>query len=201
MSKPALSKTTMQALGNSNERYVVPELARQIALTVGGSIFVAVCAHITIPLPFTPVPLTVQNFGVLLVGLLLGSRRGLAALVLYLGEGALGLPVFSPLGPGGIAQLFHGATAGFLLTYPLVAWTVGYVMERGHKNFARAAMGALLGEVVLFSGGLAWLAVLTHSVVQAFRWGLYWFLFAEIIKVMMAAGIAARWQNLRNACR
>ena len=200
MSKPAVSKT-MQALGNSNESYVVPELARQIALIFGGSMFVAVCAHITIPLPFTPVPLTVQNFAVLLVGLLLGSGRGLAALLLYLGEGALGLPVFSPLGPGGIAQLFHGATAGFLLTYPLVAWTAGYVMERGRKNFARAAMGALLGEVVLFTGGLAWLAVLTHSVLQAFRWGLYWFLFAEIIKVMMAAGIAARWQNFRNARR
>ena len=200
MSKPAVSKT-MQALGNSNESYVVPELARQIALIFGGSIFVAVCAHITIPLPFTPVPLTVQNFAVLLVGLLLGSGRGLAALLLYLGEGALGLPVFSPLGPGGIAQLFHGATAGFLLTYPLVAWTAGYVMERGRKNFARAAMGALLGEVALFTGGLAWLAVSTHSVLQAFRWGLYWFLFAEIIKVMMAAGIAARWQNFRNARR
>jgi biotin transporter BioY len=56
-------------------------------------------------------------------------------------------------------------------------------------------MGGLLGEVVLFTGGLAWLAVLTHSVSQAVRWGLYWFLFAEIIKVMMAAGIAARWQR------
>ncbi|MGA2645325.1 MAG: biotin transporter BioY [Candidatus Sulfotelmatobacter sp.] len=192
-----MNKLGTQILSNSKEHYSVPESARQVALVIGGSVFVALCAHITIPLPFTPVPLTVQNFGVLLVGLLLGSRRGLAALVLYLGEGALGLPVFSPLGPGGIAQLFHGATAGFLLTYPLVAWTAGYVMEHGRKSFARAAIGGLLGEVVLFTGGLAWLAVLTHSVMQAFRWGLYWFLFAEIIKVMMAAGIAVRWQRSR----
>ena len=57
------------------------------------------------------------------------------------------------------------------------------------------ALGGLLGEVVLFAGGLTWLAVLTHSVTQAIRWGLYWFLFAEVIKVMMAAGIAAQWQR------
>ena len=164
-------------------------------LVFGGSLFVALCAHITVPLPFTPIPLTLQNFAVLLVGLLLGSRRGFAALVLYLAEGAVGLPVFNPAGAGGMAQLFHGATAGFLLSYPLVAWVAGYVMEHGRRRFARAAIAGLLGEVVLFTGGLAWLAVLTHSIVQAFRWGLYWFLFAEIIKVMMAAGIAARWQR------
>jgi biotin transport system substrate-specific component len=155
---------------------------------------VALCARIAIPLPFTPVPLTVQNFGVLMVGLLLGSRRGFAALALYLAEGAMGMPVFSPVGPGGIAHLM-GPTAGFLLAYPLVAWLAGYVMEHGRKSFARASLGGLLGEVVLFAGGLTWLAVLTHSVTQAIRWGLYWFLFAEVIKVMMAAGIAARWQR------
>jgi biotin transport system substrate-specific component len=170
------------------------EAPRQVALLVGASLFVALCARIAIPLPFTPIPLTVQNFGVLLVGLLLGSRGGFAALSLYLIEGACGLPVFSPTGPGGIAQLL-GPTGGFLLAYPLVAWLAGFVFERGQKSFARAAVAGFLGEVVLFIGGLTWLAVLTHSIVQAFRWGLYWFLFAEIIKVMAAAGIAARWQR------
>jgi len=190
-----MQKPGMETLSGPQERIFVSAAARQVALVVSASLFVALCAHITIPLPFTPVPLTVQNFGVLLVGLLLGSRRGFAVLALYLAEGAMGLPVFSPTGVGGVPQLFHGATAGFLLTYPLVAWVAGYVMEHGRKNFARAAIGGLLGEMVLFTGGLAWLAVLTHSVVQAFRWGLYWFLFAEIIKVMIAAGIAARWQR------
>jgi biotin transport system substrate-specific component len=193
-----MSKLAIQTLSGQQER--VFEAARQVALVVGASWFVALCAHITIPLPFTPVPLTVQNFGVLLVGLLLGSRRGFAALALYLAEGAMGMPVFSPVGPGGIAHLL-GPTGGFLLAYPLVAWIAGYVMEHGRKSFARAAMGGLLGEVVLFTGGLAWLAVLTHSVAQAFRWGLYWFLFAEIIKVMIAAGIAARWQRRSGAQR
>jgi biotin transport system substrate-specific component len=186
-----MAKPAIQALSTPQERAF--EAARQVALVVGGSLLVALCARITIPLPGTPVPLTVQNFGVLLVGLLLGSRRGFAALALYLAEGAMGMPVFSPAGVGGIAQLLHGTTSGFLLAYPLVAWVAGFVMERGRRSFARAAIGGLLGEVVLFIGGLSWLAVLTHSVAQAFRWGLYWFLFAEVIKVMMAAGIAARW--------
>lgn len=187
-----MEKSAIQQVGTRQDR--VFEGAQQVALVVSGSLLVALCARVTIPLPGTPVPLTVQNFGVLLVGLLLGSRRGFAALALYLAEGAMGLPVFSPVGPGGIAQLL-GPTGGFLLAYPLVAWVAGFVMERGRKGFARAAMGGLLGEVVLFIGGLSWLAVLTHSVAQAFRWGLYWFAFAEVIKVMMAAGIAARWRR------
>ena len=195
-----MEKMTVQTLSNKQERISVPEGARQIALVVGASLVVALCARITIPLPFTPVPLTLQNFGVLLVGLMLGSKRGFVALALYLAEGAVGLPVFNPMGKGGIAQM-HGATGGFLLVYPLVAWMAGYVMEHGRKTFARAAVAGLLGEVVLFTGGLTWLAVLTRSVAQAFRWGLYWFLFAEIIKVMMAAGIAASWQRRRSASR
>ncbi|HEX3543006.1 MAG TPA: biotin transporter BioY [Candidatus Acidoferrum sp.] len=190
-----MAKVAIQTLGTQSRGF---EAARQVALVVGASLFVALCARITIPLPFTPVPLTVQNFGVLLVGLTLGSRRGFAALALYLAEGAVGMPVFNPTGLGGVAQLM-GATGGFLLAYPFVAWVAGYVMEHGRKNFARAALGGLLGEIVLFTSGLAWLAVLTHSVAQAFRWGLYWFLFAEVIKVMMAAGISAQWQRHRGA--
>jgi biotin transport system substrate-specific component len=191
-----MSRVAIQTLSTPQERAF--EAARQVAIVVGASLFVALCARITIPLPFTPVPLTVQNFGVLLVGLLLGSRRGFAALALYLAEGAMGMPVFSPMGPAGFAHLL-GPTGGFLVAYPLVAWLAGFIMEHGRKNFARAALGGLLGEVVLFAGGLTWLAVLTHSVAQAFRWGLYWFLFAEVIKVMMAAGIAARWQGRSGA--
>jgi len=187
-----MEKTATQTLSSQQERAF--EAPRQLALLVGATLFVALCARITIPLPFTPVPLTVQNFAVLLVGLMLGSRGGFAALALYLVEGAVGMPVFSPAGPGGIAQLL-GSTGGFLLAYPLVAWLVGYVMERGRKSFARAAVAGFLGEIALFMGGLTCLAILTHSVIQAFRWGLYWFIFAEIIKVMIAAGIAAQWSR------
>jgi biotin transport system substrate-specific component len=192
-----MAKVAIQTLSTQSRGF---EAARQVAIIVGASLFVALCARITIPLPFTPVPLTVQNFGVLLVGLTLGSRRGFAALALYLAEGAAGMPVFNPTGLGGVAQLM-GATGGFLLAYPFVAWLAGYVMEHGRKNFARAAVGGLLGEIVLFIGGLSWLSILTHSVAQAFRWGFYWFLFAEIIKVMMAAGIAAQWYRRQDTSR
>ena len=185
-----MSKTAIQVLSTPQERTL--EVTRQVALVVGASLLVALCARVTIPLmPLTPVPLTVQNMGVLLVGLLLGSRRGFAAMVLYLVEGMAGLPVFNPSGPGGIAQLF-GVTGGFLLVYPFVAFLAGYVFERGAKTFARAALAGLLGEVLLFAGGLSWLYLFTHSLAKAAYLGLYWFLAAEVIKVMLAAAIAVR---------
>jgi biotin transport system substrate-specific component len=169
---------------------------RQIALVIGASLFVALCARVTLPIPLTPVPLTLQNFGVLVVGLMLGSRRGFAALALYLAEGMMGFPVFNPTGPGGLAQLI-GPTGGFLLAYPFVAAIAGLIMESGKKSFARAFTAGFVAEVALFAGGLSWLAILTHSLSQAVRFGLYWFVFAEIIKIMSAAGLASGWQRLR----
>lgn len=170
------------------------EITRQIVIVVSASLFVALCARVTIPLPFTPVPLTLQNFGVLLVGLSLGSRRGFAALVLYLIEGASGMPVFNPAGPGGLAQLI-GPTGGFLLAYPFVAGLAGWIMERSKQTFVRALSAGFLAELVLFAGGLSWLAVLTHSVSTAIRFGLYWFVFAEVIKIMFAASLATGWKK------
>jgi biotin transport system substrate-specific component len=167
---------------------------RQVTLIVGASLLIALCARISLPLPFTPVPLTLQNFGVLLVGLALGSRRGFAALMLYLAEGLMGIPVFSPTGPGGLAQLL-GPTGGFLLAYPFVAGLAGWIWEHGKKSFARAAVAGLLAEILLFATGLSWLAVLIHSFTQAVRFGLYWFVFAEVIKVMSAAALASNWQR------
>jgi len=170
--------------------------AAHLALIVSASFFVALCARVTLPLPFTPVPLTLQNFGVLLVGLTLGPRRGFAALALYLAEGMMGLPVFNPAGLGGLAQL-AGPTGGFLLAYPFVAGVAGLIMESGRRNFTRATLAASAAEIVLFAGGLSWLAILTHSVAQAVRFGLYWFVFAEIMKIMLSAGIATGWQRIR----
>jgi biotin transport system substrate-specific component len=187
-----MTKAAVQTLSTSRERGV--EAARQVVLVVGASLFVAVCARITIPLPFTPVPLTVQNFGVLLVGLTLGSRRGFAALALYLAEGAAGLPVFNPMGVGGIAQIL-GVTGGYLLIYPFVAALAGFIFEQGKKTFARAAMAGLLAEILLFAGGLSWLYFWTHSLAKAAYFGLYWFVAAEVIKIMVAAAIATRTKN------
>jgi biotin transport system substrate-specific component len=165
--------------------------AKQAAIVMGASFFVALCARVTLPLPFTPVPLTLQNFAVLLVGLTLGARRGFAALILYLIEGASGLPVFNPTGPGGVAQLL-GPTGGYLMAYPLVAGLAGWLLDFGKRTFARAAVAGLVAEIVLFASGIGWLALLTHSFSQAARFGLYWFVSAEIMKVMFAAALAVR---------
>jgi biotin transport system substrate-specific component len=171
------------------------EIATQIAIVVSASLFVALCARIYIPLPGTPVPLTVQNLGVLLVGLALGSRRGFAALALYLAEGAMGMPVFSPHGFGGIAQIL-GPTGGYLIAYPFVAALTGYIFEHGKPTFSRAALACLAGEVLLFTFGISWLYVYTHSLAKALSFGLYWFIFAEILKIMFAAGAVRGWQAL-----
>jgi len=186
-----MSKFGTQTLPLPQDR--AAEWAKQIAIVVGASLFVALCARVTIPLP-TPVPLTLQNAGVLLVGLLLGPRRAFAALALYLAEGAAGLPVFNPTGPGGILQLL-GPTGGFLMAYPFVAGLAGYVMERGRKTFANAAIAGFLAEVLLFVCGLSWLAILTGSMKTAVRFGLYWFVFAEVIKILLAAAFAVRFRR------
>ena len=172
-------------------------LATQVAMVVSASLFVAVCAHVSVSLlPLTPVPLTLSNFAVLLVGLALGSRLGFAALALYLVEGASGLPVFS-VSLGGIAQLL-GPTGGFLLAYPFVAFVAGWLSERSDKTFARALVAGVAGEILLFASGLTWLAVQTHSIAKAFMFGLYWFFFAEVIKVLFAAALGTRfWRGVR----
>lgn len=177
----------------SEGRNRVGDDALRVAVVVAASFFVALCARIYLPLPGTPVPLTAQNLGVLLVGLRLGSRGGFAALLLYLVEGAAGLPVFSPHGPGGMLQIL-GPTGGYLLSYPLVAGLAGFVFERGPRTFLRAALAAFSAELLLFAGGISWLYLMTHSWARAIGFGLYWFLFAEVIKVMLAAGAARAWQ-------
>lgn len=188
-----MAKSATQTLSTPQERTL--EALRQMALLIGASVFVALCAtkgSISL-LPLTPVPLTLQNFAVLLVGLLLGSRRGFAAMMLYLVEGIAGLPVFNT-GPGGIAQLF-GVTGGFLLAYPFVAFLAGWIFERGNKTFARAGVAGIAAEALLFAGGVAWLYAFTHSLARAAYFGLYWFIAAEVIKVAAAAGIASRWRH------
>jgi len=195
MTKTPTQPLAVAALSTDASRQTrVVEWAKEAGIVIGASLFVALCARVTVPLAFTPVPLTLQNFGVLAVALMLGSRRGFAALALYLAEGAAGLPVFNPAGPGGVVQL-AGVTGGFLMAYPIVAFAAGWVYERTSRGFVGAAIAGALGEVVLFAGGLSWLFVLTHSLAQAVQWGLYWFVFAELIKIMLAAGIASRWSH------
>ena len=174
-------------------------LPYQVMLVLSGSLLVALAARVTLPLPLTPVPLTLSNFAVLLVGLLLGRRAGFAALMLYLAEGAAGLPVFSPVGLGGMAQLL-GPTGGYLMAYPVVAYVAGWLAERDRSSFARSALAATVAEVFLFVAGVSWLMMIFHApLVQAAQFGLYPFFFAEVMKVLLAAGIASRQPLARRA--
>jgi biotin transport system substrate-specific component len=169
-------------------------LAKQTAIVIGASAVIAVCARLVLPLPFTPVPLTLANFGVLLVGLSLGSRRGFAAAALYLAWGAIGLPVFSPVGVGGIAQLL-GPTGGYLLAYPAVSFIAGWLSERGTASFTRNLLAGTVAEIVLFAAGLAWLQIMTGSWQRALAFGLAPFVFAEVMKVMLSAAAARKLQH------
>lgn len=166
--------------------------AMEVGLVVGASLFVALCSKLSVPLPFTPVPLSMSNFAVLLVGMVLGPVRGATALALYLVEGASGMPVFSA-GPGGIAQL-TGPTAGYLFAYPIVAAIAGSLGARW-KKFAGYVLAGVAAEIVLFAFGVAWLMAAWHaSFAQATAFGAVPFLFAEIMKIALSAGIASRRQ-------
>lgn len=166
------------------------------------NILLVLCAHIVIPLPWTPVPITGQTFGVLLVAVLLGARRGAITLILYLLEGAAGLPVFQPLGLPGLAR-FAGPTAGYLFSYPFAAFVTGWLVERsakignardgGWRLVGLRLIGALIsGEAIIFACGCAWLALfLRIGLSAALRQGALPFIPSEIIKmalIVVAAG-------------
>jgi biotin transport system substrate-specific component len=169
------------------------------------NILLVLCAHITVPLPFTPVPITGQTFGVLLVAVLLGSRRGMLTCVLYLLEGMAGLPVFQPLGAPGPLRL-AGPTAGYLLAYPSAAFVTGLIVERvATYRFSRFATvrltGALIsGEAIIFAGGCAWLAVgMRLGWTGAIYAGALPFIPGEIIKIALilavVRGVELAWQR------
>src|SRR5579884_3341511 len=136
-------------------------LLRNVAIVVAASLFMGICGRMSVPLPFTPIPFTLANFGVLLVGLTLGPARGFAALTLYLAEGAMGMPVFSPAGPGGVAQLL-GPTGGYLMSYPFVALLAGWIGGDA-RSFARNLLASITGELLLFAIGVSWLMLLSHA--------------------------------------
>ena len=175
-------------------------LTGRIGLVVAASAFVAVCAHVSVPLFFTPVPLTLQTFAVILVGMALGPVAGFSAMVLYLAEGAMGMPVFSPHGPGGVAQLL-GPTAGYLFAYPLAAAAAGWVVRAmgNGSRFARAVAAGIAADVIIFALAACWLARLLHLGTSA-AWALAVapFLLGEVIKITAAASIYSafqRWQR------
>ena len=148
---------------------------------------VATCAHIAMPLGFTPIPITMQTFAVLLLGLLFTPGAAFACLALYLMEGALGLPVFSPHGLGGIAQLL-GPTGGYLLSYPFAAALASLLYRLGQRRFVAALASAGLASTLIIAAGATWFGLLSHvrfSVI--FAQSIAPFLFGDAVKVVAAA--------------
>ena len=178
-------------------------LAGKTLLVIGATVFVAACAHISLPLPFTPVPLTLQNFAVVLVGMALGPVAGFSAMVLYLAEGALGLPVFTPSGGApGVAHLL-GPNGGFLFSYPLAAATAGWVvraMQPLTTRFRSALVAAAAATLPIFLLGAGWFAYFAHHSVSAV-WSLAVapFIPGEIVKITAAAGIFRSIQRWRQS--
>jgi biotin transport system substrate-specific component len=170
-------------------------LAMQSGIVIASTALVALCAHISIPLGFTPVPITLQPFAVLLLGLLLAPQMSFAALSLYLLEGAAGLPVFSPHGLGGIAQLF-GPTGGYLLAAPFAAAIAGLLYRAGKQRAWAAFAGAAVGDVVLLAIGALWLEVLTHtSFSTLLNVSVVPFLASDAAKVIAAAACAVIFRS------
>lgn len=177
-------------------------LTGKVVLAVAATGLVALCAHTAVPLPFTPVPLTLQTFAVILIGMVLGPVAGFSAMVLYLAEGASGLPVFSPHGPGGVAQLL-GPTAGYLFSYPIVAATAGWAVRTLPKAIpalARALSAGAFASIFLFAMGAGWLAHLLHqSTAVTWHLAVAPFLLGEVVKVSAAAGLFATMQRWHKA--
>ena len=163
---------------------------RRIALvgTLGFVVALAASAQIAIPIPGTPVPVTLQPLVVVLSGLMLGPVFGAASMLTYLVLGALGLPVFAPVGAPGILRLV-GPTGGYLIAFPFAAFAAGFVAQRYPSLPGRWA-AAMLGMIVIFVGGITQLAILTGSLAQAVALGVTPFALFDILKALVAALVA-----------
>jgi biotin transport system substrate-specific component len=186
-----------QALRSDDAR---PQPIMDVLLVVSGSLLMALLAQISVRLPFTPVPVTGQTLGVLVIGGALGSVRGAAAILLYLAEGAIGLPFFAE-GLSGIELLaLSSATGGYLWGFVVGGFVVGKLTEKGWDRNIGSSLGAMLiGEVIIFSLGVTWLSqAVGLSAEKALEAGLYPFLLGDLLKLALAAGVLPiAWKLVR----
>src|SRR5216684_948094 len=172
-------------------------IIRRTGAVVLGALVVAAAAQVSVPLPGTPVPMTLQPLAVLLVGGLLGAPLGALSMILYLAMGAAGLPVFTPTVPLiGVARLF-GPTGGYLLAYPVAAFAVGAVLTPGwqpgvNPPWLRTALGVVGGLVLIHIGGLAQLAILTGDISAAARFGTWPFLLGDLLKLAVLVPVLTK---------
>jgi biotin transport system substrate-specific component len=173
-------------------------LAYDAVLVVTGSLVVAALAQLTVSLePISPVPITGQTLGVLLVGASLGALRGGASLMLYLAEGAVGLPFFAEGNSGTEFLGFSGASGGYLWGFVIAAFVVGLLAEKGWDRSLGSAIGAMVvAEIIIFTFGVVWLAQALDIPAggpvggndDALDLGLYPFIIGDVLKTLIAAG-------------
>ncbi|MCX6537412.1 MAG: biotin transporter BioY [Acidobacteria bacterium] len=190
--------TNASLLYSLTDRLALPSSrAIRVASVLFITVLTAAAAQVSIPLPFTPVPLTLQPMIVLLGAAALGSRLGVASQILYLAAGVAGLPVFaaSPVLPHGIARLF-GPTGGFLLSYPLAALVTGLLAERGFdRRYLTSVAAMAAGLAIIFAGGVSTLtlqfapAMGSGALAAALAAGFYPFVAADLVKLLIAASV------------
>jgi len=171
-----------------------------IAVVIGGSIAIALCAQVAVG---GPVPITGQTFAVLMVAALLGSRRGVLCVLTYLAEGLAGLPVFAQGGAG--PGVFLGPRGGFLVGFLAVAYIVGSLAQRGwDRRPSTTVVAMVLGSIGLYAFGLTWLFLLAHVLARplggdgVLAIGLYPFLAGDAVKIALAAVLLpAGWKIIR----
>lgn len=190
----------MTTLAPTLSKRIFPSTAewiRSLYLIVLGSLLIAALAQIEIILPFTPVPFTGQTFGVLLIGAALGSKRGAAAMILYITEGAMGLPFFAGGGSG--LSILTGATAGYLAGFVGAAYVVGWLAERGlERSVHTSIISFLVGTVIIYVFGVAWLSIVLGSFSKAITLGIVPFLAGDAIKLVAATlALPAAWKLIK----
>jgi biotin transport system substrate-specific component len=172
-------------------------LAIDAALVVGGSLFVAALAQVSIKLGFTPVPITLQTFGVLLIGTAYGWRLAGLTFALYLAQIAVGLP-FAAEGKSGLEILsFATASGGYLWGFLAAGLLCGWLANRGWDRSIRSSISVmLLGTIVIYAFGVTWLAgAIDVPLTEAFELGLYPFVIGDLLKLLLAAGLLpAAWK-------
>jgi len=170
------------------------QLAERVAAVAFVTVLTAIAAQMSIPLPFTPVPFTMQPMMVLVGAAALGGRLGAASQLLYLSLGIFGLPVFAASAtlPPGFARLL-GPTGGYLISYPLAAFVAGWLSERGFdRRYATSVVAMAAGLAVVFAFGILQLAIVSRpqlGIGGALAAGFFPFVLADLLKVVAAAGV------------
>lgn len=168
-------------------------MMHKVALVVGGSLLLAISAHIKVP--FYPVPVTMQTMLVLLIGMAYGSRLGLATIIAYLAQGAVGMPVFA--GGAGLAYM-AGPTGGYLFGFAAAAFVVGMLAEKGWgKSYQSTALAMIIGNLVIYAFGVTYLSSIVGSFDKAIQFGLMPFIYGDLLKIVIATiALPLAWKYL-----